>query len=114
MRIHKVIKEYFVRFITGKVGVYRSFFLHFVFSYILLISLTVGLDILFPNTIPFLPSVFIFVIFLSIAFIGTFFSAFRTLVNSGEPSIHRVVSGLVMLLMFVFLFFSIEDLQRLV
>ena len=114
MRIHKGMKEYFVRFITGRVGVYRSFFLHFVLGYILLISVTVGLDILFPNTIPFLPGVFIFVVFLGIAFIGAIFSAFRTLVNNGEPTIHRVLSGLVMLLMFVFLFFVIEDLQRLV
>jgi hypothetical protein len=104
------MKEYFVRFITGRVGVYRSFFLHFILVYILGISVLLGLDSLFPDAIPVVPGISILFLFVGIAFVGTSLSAVRTLVSGGERFIHRTFSGLVIVLMIVFLSVTIKDL----
>ena len=107
------MKKYFLRFITGGIGVYRSFFLHFILVYILGISVILGLDNLYPNTIPVVPGLSIFGVFVGIAFVGTILSAVRTLVSGGERFINRILSGLVIVLMIVFLYYMIEDLAHL-
>ena len=104
------MKDYFLRFITGRIGVYRSFLLHFILVYILGISVIVGLDSLFPNTIPILFGLSIFGVFVSVAFIGSILSAVRTLVSGGERFIHRIFSGLIIVLLIVFVYYTIEDL----
>ncbi len=48
------MKEYFLRFITGRIGVYWSFFNHFILVYILGLNLLLWLDYLkmiddYPN-----------------------------------------------------------------
>ena len=106
------MKEYFLRFITGRIGVYRSFFIHFMLVYILGISLFLGLDNLFPNTIPVVPGLSIFVVLVSMALFGTMLSAVRTLVSGGEPFYHRIFSGLVIVLLIFFLYYWIMDLNN--
>lgn len=106
------MKEYFLRFITGRIGVYRSFFLHFILVYILGISLLLGIDNLFSITIPLIPGLSIFLLFVGIAFVGTMVSAVRTLVSGGELLFHRIFSGLVIPLLIVFLYYIILDLNN--
>ncbi len=107
------MKEYFGKFITGKVGVYRSFFLHFVLVCVLGTLLLLGMDILFPKQLPVLPSLVVLIVFLGIAGVGTARSAFRTLRSAEERVVHRISSGLVLILIAIFGFYTVVDVVHL-
>ena len=107
------MKEYFWRFITGKINVYRSFILHFVLVNILGQFLFLGLDNLFPKELPVQPVISFLLILLGITSVGAVWSALRTL-NSGEERVfHKISSGLILILMTVIWFYVIKDIKNL-
>jgi len=109
------MKEYFLRFITGRIGVFWSFFNHFILLYLLGFNLFLLLDDKMIDDYPSFLLLFLrifffcFVLLVGIAFVGTMVSAVRTLVSGGEPFFHRIFSGLVIVLLSVLLYYTIVD-----
>ena len=89
------MKEYFFRLITGRIDVYRSFFLHFVLVLIMWVPLILVLDYLdehHPLNYSNLGHLYtartvyyFYFLLLVIGFVGAMVSAVRTLVSGGEP-----------------------------
>ena len=107
------MKNYFVKFIKGEIDIYRSFFLHFLVAYVAGVALLVSVGSLLPDYVSVGIGLPIFAIIVLVAFVGTFFSALRTVFSGKDSLLRKLFSCLVISMLFAFLFYGIEDLKNL-
>lgn len=113
----RTLKADFIDFITGRVGIYRSFFVYFSLSLVVVVSFLSSfgdLRMIFPVDLWMIipvgfKSFMVYFIYCCIAILvpgmttfGTVWSVLRTLLSKEVKLIHKISSGLIAILLAIF------------
>ena len=97
------MKQFVIGHLRGEFGIIRSFFLHLLLPYILVVGFEV------PMQPPFWPSFICFAVLMVWAIGGCAVACVRVLLTPKQPSSSVVTAGLIAILLFVTVYFTVRD-----